>query len=129
MDLSLRITKAHDLRICVAQSTALLATARELLLATPPRCELLVAFCPEGYAVGAAASVLAANEGRELPVQRASHLTPLDHGRSGTGWLWMSVEQALGLGPVRPWVASWARERGGEGPLLPERRDPLVEAA
>jgi hypothetical protein len=49
MDLSLRITKAHDLRICVAQPTALLATARELLLATPPRCELLVAFCPEGY--------------------------------------------------------------------------------
>ena len=38
---------------------------------------------------------------------------PLAPRLSVSGWRWISVEEALGFGPVRTWVAEWADSRGG----------------
>lgn len=119
MDINARIERVAQIRVAMADPRALVGIARELLAATPLTCSHLVAFCDEGQAVASVASVLALDAGRVLAVQRASHVTPLNPGPQQAGWQWMSVEQALGFGPVRPWVARWAEQRGGDRPLEP----------
>jgi hypothetical protein len=130
MDAAGRIRRAQQLRATVTDPTALVACARRLLDATPRQCRHLVAFCPEGQAVAAAASALAMTDGWALSARRASHVAPLAPGpEDAGGWLWMSVEEALGLGPVRAWVMRWAQERGGKAPLAPMRQPLLAEVA
>lgn len=129
MDIAARFARAQELREAVARPAALVACARKLLDATPRRCQHLVAFSPEGYALGAAASALAAADGWEIAVQRASHLAPLAPAPAGTPWHWMSIEEAFGLGPVRFWVARWAELRGGAKPLSPSGTLELAEVA
>lgn len=111
--------RVQQLRNAVVDPVSLVSIANELLAVTPARCTQLVAFCPEGHAVAAAAAAVALAEGRELGVHLASHLAPLASGPSRESWQWVSVENALGLGPVRPWVARWALQRGGGDPLAP----------
>ena len=129
MDVAARVARAQELRQAVRRPSALVACARELLDATPRRCHHLVAFCTEGYALGAAASALAVADGWEIAALRASHLAPLAPAPDGAPWQWMSVEEAFGLGPVRFWVARWAELRGGEKPLAPSRKLALADVA
>lgn len=129
MDIRDRIQRAAHVRAALADPRALTELARDLLAATPAACTHLVAFSDEGQAVASAASVLALGDGRDLAVQRASHLAPLHPGPEQAGWRWMSVEQALGFGPVRPWVARWAQQRGGEQPLEPSVGRHLAQVA
>jgi hypothetical protein len=117
MDTKVRIERAQRIRAAVANPVSLVDAARHVLAQTPLRCTHLVAFCSEGHAVAAAASALALAGGRELAVARASHLEPLHRGPGKRAWRWISVEEALGAGPVRPWVVQWAEDRGGGQPL------------
>lgn len=118
-EIDTRLARVQQLRAAVVDPVALVAEANQLLMLTPRQCTHLIAFCPEGHAVASAAATLALADGRELGVHLASHLAPLAPAPAREGWRWMSVEQALGLGPVRPWVARWARQRGGEEALAP----------
>jgi hypothetical protein len=124
-----RIIRAQELRRALSEPTGLVETARELLAVTPGACTHLVAFSPEGHAVAAAAAALASVDGRELGVERASHVAPLHPGPASKRWRWMSVEEGLDLGPVRPWVAQWAVERGGGEPLAPSVRGRFAQVA
>ena len=129
MDIAARVACAQELREAVSRPVALVACARQLLDATPRRCQHLVAFCPEGYALGAAASALALADGWQMAARQASHLAPLAPAPAAAPWQWMSVEEAFGLGPVRFWVARWAELRGGAKPLSPSRKLALAEVA
>lgn len=129
MDIAARVACAQELRDAVTSPAVLVACARRLLQATPQQCQHLVAFCPDGYALAAAASALAVADGREIAAGRASHLAPLAPAPAGAPWQWMSVEEAFGLGPVRFWVARWADLRGGAKPLSPLRKLALAEVA
>lgn len=114
-----RIQRVQELRTAVVDPVALVGEANELLSVTPGECTHLVAFCSEGHAVAAAAAAIALAGGRKLGVHLASHLAPLAPGPTAKDWRWMAVEHALGLGPVRPWVARWASQRGGGAALVP----------
>ena len=129
MDINARIERAAHLRVAVSGPQSLENIARDLLAVTPMSCTHLVAFSPEGHAIAAAAAVLALGDGRELGVERASHLAPLHSGPAHRAWRWMSVEEGLEIGPVRPWVAQWAALRGGGEPLTPLVRGRLAQVA
>jgi len=130
MDIEARIARAQQLRATVTNPAALADRARRLIAATPNGCEHLVAYSPEGHAIAAAASALAVGHGQRLSVHLASHLAPLAAGpAAGALWEWMSAEEALGLGPVRPWVVRWAQTRGGATPTSPRRRPALAQVA
>ena len=130
LDIDGRVARAQRLRATVTDPEALATCARELVDAAPKDCRHLVAFCAEGHAVAAAASALALGAGRSLSVHLASHVAPLDSGPAApAAWQWMSVEEALGLGPVRQWVMRWAEQRGGARPLTPSRRPHLAQVA
>lgn len=128
-DIRQRFDRVHELRVAVHEPDALVEWAQRLLVATPAGCRVLVAFSPEGHAIGAAASALAHQQGRVLALERASHIAPLAPGARPIGWRWMNVEEALGLGRVRPWVAKWARERGAGEPTEPARPTTLAQVA
>ena len=129
MDIDARLERARHLRAAISHADGLVHEARHLLAAAPRACTHLVAFSPEGHAVAAAAAALALVEGRPLGVERASHVAPLHPGPAEPTWRWVSVEMALGLGPVRPWVARWAEERGGGKALTPSIRRRLAQVA
>src|SRR5437660_770495 len=116
MDTLTRLDRAAQLRAAVCNPVALVAAAQKVVAATSRACDALVAFSPEGHAIGAVASALAHGEGRFLPLHRASHLTPLAEAPGDPFRQWMNVEEALGLGRVRPWVVTWPRERGAAAP-------------
>ncbi len=129
MDAAARLDRAQDLRAAVADPYELVATAKRVIHALPDDCRHLVAFCPEGYALGAAAVTLARTEGRDVRVHRASLVAPLAQGPQESSWHWMSVEEAFGLGPVRSWVVDWAHERGGAEPSTPVYPPALAQVA
>jgi hypothetical protein len=129
IDIQQRFDRAHELRVAVHEPAALVEWAQHLLVATPPGCDVLVAFSPEGHAIGAAASALAHEQGRVLALDRASHIAPLAPGTRPSGWRWINVEEALGLGRVRPWVGKWARERGAGEPTEPAQPTTLAQVA
>jgi hypothetical protein len=129
IDIEERVARAQQLRAAIGEPAGLVGEARRLLAATPAACTHLVAFSSEGFAVAAVTTALALEGGRELGVERASHLAPLDPGPEREQWRWMSVEQALGLGQARPWVRQWAAQRGGGEPLAPSVRWHLAKVA
>jgi hypothetical protein len=107
-----RVVRAAQLRAAIRDCSQLLAEAERILEAVPDGCDILLAWSDEGCAVAAAASALAADRGRRLNFERASHLVPLSPAPAET-WSFVSVEQLLGLGDVRPWARRWAHDRGG----------------
>lgn len=129
MDAAARLDRAQRLRATVADPVELVATAKRVIDALPDGCRHLVAFCPEGYALGAAAMTLACSEGRDVRVHRASLVAPLAQGPQEPGWHWMNVEEAFGLGRVRSWVVEWAHQRGGAEPSTPIRQPTLAQVA
>lgn len=124
-----RLNRIQQVRQAMHDPASLSEWAESVLAMTPDECKVLVAFSPEGAAIGATASVLALQHGRYLPVYRASHVAPLAPGPDERPWHWMNVEEALGLGPVRPWVVVWARERGAMEPTQPLPASSLAQVA
>jgi hypothetical protein len=108
-----RVERAQRLRTVVRDPVKLAAEAGRLLRLVPDSCDVLVSWSNEGFAIGAAAAVIALDEGRQLSIERASHLRPLDS-IPASSWTWVNVEEALGIGDVRPWAKEWALRRGGE---------------
>src|SRR5689334_7772169 len=91
------IQRVGELRSRIAEPALLVHEAQEVLGATPSSCEVLVAFSDEGHAVATACCALGFPK-RQLRVERASLLKPLEEGRGAVGWTWLGVEEALGLG-------------------------------
>lgn len=117
-----RVARASELRAAIREPALLLAEAERVLRLVPDECDTLLAWSDEGYAVAAAASVLAAGRGTDLALERASHLAPLAPAPA-LAWSWASVEQLLGLGEVRPWARQWADDRGGRPLPVAARSD------
>lgn len=113
-----RVVRTEQLRAAIRDGGLLLDEAERVLDAVPVGCDILLAWSDEGHAVAAAAAAVAASRGRRLSLERAAHLAPLVPARV-RGWSFVSVEQLLGLGDVRPWARRWATDRGGR--LLPVR--------
>jgi hypothetical protein len=105
------VTRAQSLREDLRDPVRLEQITRQALSRLPETCEVVVAFSVEGYAVAAACSALAMEEGRPIRIERATLLAPLASG-DFDGSSWASIEEALGFGPPRSWVVEWAESRG-----------------
>src|SRR5687767_13795687 len=107
------VARAEQLRASTRDGSLLLAEAERVLSAMPDGCDVLLAWSNEGHAVAAAAAAFAAGRGKLLRPERASHLAPLAPAPV-SAWSFVSVEQLLGLGDIRPWARRWAEDRGGQ---------------